>query len=243
MVTIGHKPILWHIMQIYARYGFKDFILALGYKGNMIRDYFLNYEFYNSDFTLSLGNHKDIQFHHKTHKETDWKVTLVETGDESMTGARVKLCERYIKGDDFFLTYGDGLADIDLQKLLQFHKRHGKMATVTGVNPPSRWGELHVKKDYQVVVFKEKAKSEKAHHVNGGFFVFSRRIFKYLRPDPRCILEDQVLEKLARERELMIYHHNGFWQCMDTYRDYLALDELSRQGEAPWERTSKTAHS
>lgn len=235
MVLIGNRPILWHIMNAYAAHGVTNFILALGYKGDIIRDYFLNYEFYNSDFTIHLGNHKQIQLHNRARRRTNWRVTLVETGEETMTGGRVKGCEPYIQGKDFFLTYGDGLADVDLKKLLQFHKRHGKLATVTGVNPPSRWGELITRNKHEVVTFIEKATLEKhPHHVNGGFFAFSREVFKYFPEDPACVLENQILQTLAEKGELMVYHHHGFWHAMDTYRDYLYLNDLWKSGKIPW---------
>jgi len=237
MVRIGTRPILWHIMQIYARSGYSEFLLALGFKGNVIRDYFLNYEVYNNDFTVRLGHYnKDVQFHSKLQEEADWKVTLVETGEKALTGTRIKRCEKYIKGDLFFATYGDGLADIDIRKLLEFHKRHGKIATLTGVNPPSRWGELAADRD-RIINFKEKPPVEGGErYVSGGFFVFHRRVFDYISPDEDCILENRVLEKLAEDGELMLYRHDGGWQAMDNYRDYLYLNDLWNNGKAFWNR-------
>jgi len=234
MVEIGGKPILWHIMKMYAHFGFKEFVLALGYKGNVIKDFFLNYEFYNNDFTITLGNHKDIAVHGNS-DETGWKVTLVETGLKAMTGSRIKQCERYIGEDNFMVTYGDGLADIDISKLVEYHKDHGKIGTLTGINPPSRFGELHVKEN-QVTEFSEKSKLEGTRgDINGGFMLFKRKFFDYLSADSGCILEREPLEKLARDRELMLHHHTGYWQCMDTYRDYLLLQETWNSGNAPWE--------
>jgi len=233
MVEIGGKPILWHIMKMYAHFGFKEFVLALGYKGNVIRDYFLNYEFYNNDFTITLGNHNDIAVHENS-DETGWKVTLVETGVKTMTGSRIKQCERYIGEDNFMVTYGDGLADIDISKLVEYHKDHGKIGTLTGINPPSRFGELHVKEN-QVTEFSEKSKLEGTRgDINGGFMLFKTKFFDYLSADSGCILEREPLEKLARDRELMLHHHTGYWQCMDTYRDYLLLQETWNSGNAPW---------
>lgn len=234
MVEIGGKPVLWHIMKMYSHFGFKEFILALGYKGNLIRDFFLNYEFYNSDFTITLGNRKDIVVHGNT-GESGWKVTLVETGGSAMTGSRVNQCERYIDEDNFMVTYGDGLADIDISELVEYHKGHGRIGTLTGINPPSRFGELRVEGN-QVAEFLEKSKLEGTRGViNGGFMVFKRKIFDYLSTDVACVLEREPLENLAKDGELMIYHHNGYWQCMDTYRDYLSLQETWRKGNAPWQ--------
>jgi len=230
MVTVGGKPILWHIMQIYAAYGVSEFILALGYKGNLIREYFLNSVYYDNDFTITLGNQRNVQVHKKELRDVNWKVTLVDTGELSMTGARVKRCEKYLNGDTFLLTYGDGLADINIEELIRFHNGHNKMATITGIRLPSRFGELDIKKD-QVVTFREKPKSS---YVNGGFFVMNRRVLDRFSDDEGCVLESDILEGLAREQELMVYHHDGFWQCMDTYRDYLHLNKVWDEQGAPW---------
>ncbi|MBD3374888.1 glucose-1-phosphate cytidylyltransferase [candidate division KSB1 bacterium] len=236
MVEIGGKPILWHIMKTYSHYGFKDFILALGFQGNVIRDYFLNYEFYNNDFTLKLGDHRNCQIHGNS-DEAHWTITLAETGLNSMTGFRIKLLEKYIDQDDLFMvTYGDGVADISLVDLLAFHKQHGKIGTLTGVNPPSRWGELVIEQQ-AVRKFQEKgAVVGRPGYINGGFFIFKREFFNYLDNDPACILEKSPLEKLADAGELMVYQHPGFWQCMDTYRDYLLLNELWSRKNVPWAR-------
>lgn len=233
MVEIGGKPILWHIMKMYAHFEFKEFVLALGYKGNVIRDFFLNYEFYNNDFTITLGNHKDIAVYGNS-DETGWKVTLVETGAKAMTGSRIKQCERYIGEDNFMVTYGDGLADININKLVKFHLDNGKTGTLTGVNPPSRFGELVIKNNH-VAEFDEKPKFEGTKgEINGGFMIFKKEFFDYLPKDSTCILEREPLQELAKDRELMVYHHDGFWQCMDTYRDYLLLQETWNSGDAPW---------
>lgn len=230
MVTIGGKPILWHIMQIYAYHGVTEFILALGFKGHMIRDYFLNSDYYDNDFTISLGRQREVQVHRKETNGPDWKVTLVETGENAMTGARVKKCEPYVEGESFFLTYGDGLADVDINRSLEFHKAHKKLATLTGVRAPSRFGEIETKGN-QVVTFREKPRSS---FVNGGFFVFNQKMFRYLSSEDTCVLEHGALEEAARDGELMMFPHEGFWQCMDTYRDYLLLNNLWAQGMAPW---------
>lgn len=222
LVEIGGKPMLWHIMKIYSYYGFKDFVLCLGYKGKMIKDYFLNYEIMNSDFTLKLES-KGIEFHN-SYKEKDWIVTFAETGKNAMTGARIKKIEKYINSELFMLTYGDGVADINIQELLKFHKSHGKIGTVTGVSPSSRFGELIVAED-QVKKFSEKPQVKEG-FINGGFFVFDKRIFNYLEDNDDCIFEKKPLEDLASDGELMIYKHKGFWQCMDTYRDLQLLNNL-----------------
>jgi len=234
MVEIGGRPILWHIMKVYAHFGFKEFVLALGYKGKVIRDFFLNYEFYNKDFTITLGNHKDIVVHGDT-DESNWEVTLVETGTSAMTGSRIKQCEKYIHGDNFMVTYGDGLADMDVSKLVEFHMGHGKIGTLTGIKLPSRFGELVVESK-QVLKFTEKSWPEgEQGNINGGFMVFKRNFFNYLPNNSGCVLEREPLEKLAQDKELMVYHHGGYWQCMDTYRDYLLLQEAWKSEKVPWQ--------
>lgn len=230
LVEIGGKPMLWHIMKIYAHYGFKDFILCLGYKGKLIKDYFLNYEMINNDFTIELGtgNIKSYTFH----QEKDWIVTLTETGEEAQTGARVKRIEKYIKEDLFMLTYGDGVANINIKELLEFHKSHGKIGTVTGVHPSSRFGELVIT-EKQITKFSEKPQIKEG-FINGGFFVFNKKFFSYLKDDNNCYLEREPLEKLARDRELMAYIHEGFWQCMDTPRELEILNALWKSSKPPW---------
>lgn len=231
LVEIGGKPILWHIMKIYAHYGYTDFILCLGYKGEMIKEYFLDYEAMNNDFTIQLGHPAKFRFY-GNHSERGWKVTLADTGDEAMTGARIKKIEKYLEEEEFMVTYGDGVANIDIGKLVDFHHRHGRLATITGVRPYSRFGELLIKND-RVVEFSEKPQSAEG-HINGGFFVFKRPFLNYLSPDDGCVLEREPLERLAKEGELMVYLHTGFWQCMDTYRDYKYLQEIWEKAQAPW---------
>jgi glucose-1-phosphate cytidylyltransferase len=231
MVEIGGKPILWHILKIYAHYGFKDFILCLGYKGQVIKSYFYNYEIFNNDFTVELGKHKYIDIHNR-HKEKGWKITLAETGEAALKGARIKRIEKYIDADLFMLTYGDGLADINLRELLNFHKNHGRIGTVTGVHPPSRFGEIVVKNN-KVASFTEKPQASEG-RINGGFFVFNRKIFDYLSDDANCDFEMGPLEKLAEEGELMVYKLETEWACMDTYRDMKYLDKLYQIGKAFW---------
>ncbi len=231
MVPIGIRPILWHIMKIYSYYGYKRFIICLGYKGDIIKEYFYHYRIRNSDFTINLGNHEDICIH-SLYREDDWQVTLADTGLKAMSGARIKRVEKYIDTDRFLLTYGDGVANIDIERLVNFHLSHGKLATVTGVRPPSRFGEL-IAKGERVIEFGEKPQVGSS-MINGGFFVFDRGVFSYLADDDGCILEKDPLEKLATDGELMVYQHSGFWQCMDTLRDMNLLNEYWEKGEAPW---------
>jgi glucose-1-phosphate cytidylyltransferase len=231
LVRIGNKPVLWHIMKIYAHYGFKDFILCLGYKGDMIKEYFLNYEITNNDFTIQLGNRNNIKFHN-SHQEKDWSVTLADTGEEAQTGARIKRVEKYIDSDLFMVTYGDGVANLNIKELLKFHQAHGKIGTMTGVHPSSRFGELVIKGD-GVLQFNEKPQVKEG-LINGGFFVFNKEFFNYLKEDDNCYLERQPLEKLAKEGELMVYPLDGFWQCVDTYRELELLNNLWESPNPPW---------
>jgi glucose-1-phosphate cytidylyltransferase len=231
MVNIGIRPILWHIMKIYSYYGFNEFILCLGYKGEIIKEYFLNYEILNSDFTIRLGGNKDLKLH-KCHQEKDWQVTLADTGDSTLKGARLKKVEKYIDGDAFFMTYGDGISNVSIARLLEFHNNHGKLATVTGVNSTSRFGELKVKGD-RVDKFVEKEEFGRA-FVSGGFFVFNRSIFDYLNENDDCDLEVGPLEKIAAAGELTVYKHRGYWACMDNIRDVDYLNQLWATGAAPW---------
>ena len=231
MVQVGGRPILWHIMKIYAHYGFKDFIICLGYKGDMIKEYFLNYEAMNNDFTIPLGNYNNIQYH-SNHQERDWFVTLADTGEEAQTGARVKRIENYIDGDLFMLTYGDGVANINIKELVEYHKSHGKIGTMTGVHPSSRFGEMVINNN-KVVMFNEKPQVKEG-LINGGFFVFNKKFLKYLKEDDNCYLEKEPLENLAADGELMVYPHEGFWQCVDTYRELELLNNLWKSRNPPW---------
>lgn len=231
MIKVGEKPILWHIMKIYATYGFSDFIICLGYKGELIKQHFLDYKALNSDFTITLGKHDGIKIY-GNNSEDHWTVTLADTGLEAMTGSRIKKIERYVDSNLFMLTYGDGVADIDIDKLVSFHRSHNKIGTLTGVHPSSRFGELLVEGN-QVKNFAEKPNITEG-HINGGFFVFDRRIFDYLTEDDSSIFEKEPLENLARDGELMVYTHNGFWQCMDTMRDMTMLNKLWKENKAPW---------
>ncbi|MDD5356397.1 MAG: glucose-1-phosphate cytidylyltransferase [Candidatus Omnitrophica bacterium] len=231
MVEIGGKPILWHIMKIYASYGFNDFVLCLGYKGEMIKEYFLNYETMNNDLTIKLDEKDHVEFHSK-HLERNWKIDLVDTGLNSNTGARIKKIEKYIDGDLFMMTYGDGVADVNIKDLFSFHEAQKTLATVTGVHPSSRFGELIIKGN-KVVKFSEKPRTSQG-FINGGFFVLNRKIFQYLDNKDECDMERDILEKIAAQGQLAVYTHEGFWQCMDTQRELDLLTELWAQSNAPW---------
>jgi glucose-1-phosphate cytidylyltransferase len=233
MIEVGGRPILWHIMKSYAAHGFTDFVICLGYKGERIKEYFLNYEAMNNDFTIELGKPGTLR-HHAAHGEAGWRVTLADTGLHTQTGARVKRAARYITGARFMLTYGDGVSDVDIGALVDYHDRCGAVATVTGVRPSSRFGELLTEGE-RVVQFSEKPQTHEG-WINGGFFVFERRFLEYLDDDDGCVLEREPLERLARERQLAVFQHRGFWQCMDTYRDYQLLNDLWTAGEAAWKR-------
>lgn len=231
MVNIGSRPILWHIMKIYASQGLREFVLALGYKGEMIKNYFCHYELMNNDVTLELGKPECLSIHHK-HDEAGWKVTLADTGEKTLKGARLKKVRRYVTSNPFLLTYGDGVADVDVKKLLEFHQSHGRIATITGVNPGSRFGELRTDGD-RVESFHEKV-SLGTSLINGGYMVLDQRIFDYLSEDDDCDLEYGPMERLAEAGELMVYRHPGFWACMDTLRDMDYLNKLWNEGKARW---------
>jgi glucose-1-phosphate cytidylyltransferase len=230
MVEIGGRPILWHIMKIYAHHGYRDFLLCLGYRGNMIKEYFLNYEAMNNDFTICLGRRSQIQYN-GLHAEQDFRVTLADTGLEVQTGGRIKRIQRYIDGDTFLVTYGDGLADLDIGRLVDYHKSHGKLATVTTVRPISRFGTVALEEDGAVKQFTEKPRTEG--WISAGFFVFDRRIFDYLGGDD-CVLEREPLENLSADGQLRAYRHHGFFYAMDTYREYQYLNDQWSSGRASW---------
>ncbi len=228
MVPIGGKPMLWHIMKTYAHYGHKDFYIALGYKAEVIKEYFLNYRALNADFSVDLTT-GDIVPHQLD--SIDWRVTLVHTGDKTMTGGRVKRMREYIGNEPFLLTYGDGVADIDIQSLLSFHKKHGKLITMTAVRPAARFGELEIDGD-SVTSFKEKPQLHEG-WINGGYFVVQPEFFDFIESDA-TLLEREPLEQATLAGELMAYRHEGFWHCMDTKRDHELLEQLWTQGKAPW---------
>jgi glucose-1-phosphate cytidylyltransferase len=230
MIRIGGKPILWHIMETFAHFGHIDFYLALGYKAELIKEYFLHYRTLNADFTVDLGT--GIVNSHQL-DEVDWKVTLVNTGQNSMTGGRVKRMKHYIGNETCLLTYGDGLSDIDLDQLITFHKSHGKMVTVTAVHPGARFGELEMKGE-QVTSFQEKPQTGQG-WINGGYFVIEPEFFDLIQDD-KTILERGPLERVAQSGELMAFQHQGFWHCMDTKRDRDNLEEFWNSGKAPWKK-------
>lgn len=224
MVPIGGKPILWHIMQIYAHYGHREFILALGYKGAMIKEYFYHYEMMNSDFCIEFGSESKMSIYPRHDEVAGWKVTLVDTGETSLKGARLKKVERYVTGDEFLVTYGDGLADLNINSLIEFHRHNKKVATLTGISPASQFGEMKIEGN-KVLRFREKPEISN-HLVNGGFFVFNKCIFERLKTDEACDLEIGVLDQLAEQGELMVFRHEGRWACMDTLRDTEYLNRL-----------------
>jgi len=232
MIPIGGRPILWHIMKSYAQHGFKDFVLCLGYKSWTIKKFFLDYHLGQNDFTLSLGDSGPVEIHNNAAADEDWKVTLVETGADTMTGGRLKRVERYLHGERFGLTYGDGVSDIDIGKLVDFHDSHGLLGTVTAVNPPGRFGELEIF-DGVVNDFSEKPPMSKG-MISGGFFVFQREFLARLPHDTSLVLEQSPLMRLARDGQLGAFEHSGFWHPMDSSRDYKYLNDLWSQGDAPW---------
>jgi glucose-1-phosphate cytidylyltransferase len=222
MVEIGGKPILWHIMKIYSHYGFNDFVLALGYKGDMIKDFFLNYKYYNNDFTIDIRSGK---IENSGAQIENWKITLVDTGVDSMTGYRLRLCEKFINDDTFMMTYGDAVSNVSIDELLAFSLKRDTIGTVTGVYPPSRFGDLECEEN-SVIRFKEKLQDSKSKNpINGGFFVFKKSIFDYIPDDINCDLEKQPMNRLTDAGQLSVFRHEGYWQCMDTYRDFIQLNE------------------
>lgn len=233
MIPLNGFPILWHIMKYYATFSYKDFVLCLGYKGKVIKDFFINYEFYTRDITLSLGSKRSIEYRNH-HAETDWRITLAETGGEALTGARVKRVEQYVADENtFMLTYGDGVGDIDLKALVDFHNSHGKILTVTGVRPPARFGELMYDDRQCVTEFNEKPQAT-AGRISGGFFVCKKEIFEYLDDREDLTFEQEPIKALVKDKQMMVFKHDGFWQPMDTYRDYQLLKDMCDSNSAPW---------
>lgn len=230
MIEIGERPILWHIMKIYSSHGFNDFVICLGYKGYCIKEYFAHYFLHESDVTFDFRNSNERMVHH--HSAEPWQVTLVNTGIETMTGGRVKRVKEYIGNEPFLLTYGDGVADVNIAELVNYHKNHGRLATVTSIQPAGRFGALELDNDNLVHGFKEKPKGDGA-WINGGFFVMQPEVIDYIAGDD-TVLEKEPLEGLAREGQLVSYKHSGFWQPMDTLRDKIHLEELWKTGTAPW---------
>lgn len=230
LIPIDEKPILWHIIKIYSHYGFNNFVLCLGYKGNKIKDYFVNYDLFESDITVTMGDQSSPVFHNRVAE--NWEITMAETGLQTGTAGRVKKIKEYV-GDQFFMTYGDGVADVNIKQLLEFHNSHGKIATVTAVRPLARFGMLNLDKE-RVTQFKKFA-SPKRGWIDGGFFVFNRDIFDYLADvGDEEMLEGRTLENLAKDNELMAYKHGGYWRCIDTFRDVLQTQKDIQNGEDRW---------
>ena len=228
MVEIGEKPILWHIMKIYSTYGFNDFVICLGYKGYVIKEYFANYFLHNSDVTIDIKNNS-MEIHNNYSEP--WKVTLVDTGLDTMTGGRIKKVAKYLDDETFMLTYGDGVGDINIKELVEFHKNHGKLATVTATQPEGRFGALKLENN-KVANFAEKMDNRNS-WINGGFFVLEPEVINYIKDDT-TIWEREPLEKLSKDGELMAYFHNGFWKPMDKLKDKMELEEMWSSGDAPW---------
>ena len=230
MVEIGHAPILWHIIKGYSHYGFHRFVLCLGYKGEVIKEFFRNYETWGEDITINLNADGSVTHEKNTFRREPLKITLVETGPETMTGGRIAGIRDYIDTDTFMATYGDGVADINFEQELAFHYEHGRHATLAIMNPRSRFGVVDCSDNGVVEQFREKPMLE--NWVNGGFYVFNKEVFDYL--EPNCVLEVEPLERLTREKQLMGFRHSGCWETMDTYRDYLALNQLWENNQAGW---------
>jgi glucose-1-phosphate cytidylyltransferase len=230
MVEVGGRPILWHIMKIFAHYGLRDFVLCLGYRGNSIKEYFVNYEAMNNDFTMRLGERSQFKCHGH-HSEEGFTVTLADTGLDCQTGGRLHKVQKYVTGSTFMLTYGDGVSDVNIRRLLEFHKSHGRMATVTSVSPISRFGMIEANPENEVMKFSEKPQSDG--RISAGYFVFERQVFDLLGGDD-CILEREPLETLAHDGQLMAYRHDGFFYGMDTYREYQQLNDMWNRNSAPW---------
>jgi glucose-1-phosphate cytidylyltransferase len=230
MIEIGERPILWHIMKIYSHYGFNDFIICLGYKGYCVKEYFAHYFLHESDVTFDFRNQNERIIHN--HSAEPWSVTLVNTGLETMTGGRIKRIQQYLGNEPFMLTYGDGVSDVDIRALVDFHKLHGKKATITSIRPSGRFGALEMADNSMVQSFQEKPKGDGG-WINGGFFVLDQKIFDYI-DDDMTVLEKGPLENLAKDGELVAYKHTGFWQAMDTLRDKNNLEDLWKSGKAPW---------
>ena len=232
MVEIGGKPIIWHIMNYYSYYGFTDFVLCLGYKAHVIKNYFLNYHFINNDFQVNMHTN-DVKLINKK-EDHNWKVTLVDTGVDNLKGSRIKQIEHLLEEGPHLLTYGDGLCDVDIQASLDFHNSHGKLVTITGVRPPSRFGELNVEGD-RVISFEEKPQISTG-LINGGFMVIDKKLVSHLDLDKNCDFEFVVLEKLATTGEVMVYKHTGNWECVDTERDLNHLNKIWGNNNAFWEK-------
>jgi len=233
MIPVGGKPIVWHIMKYYAHFGFKDFILCLGYKREAFVDFFLHYRYHNSDLTIELGDPESVHFHDHEAEPEDWRITLADTGLRTNTGGRLRQAAKFINGSRFMLTYGDGLSTVDLDNLLEFHRRAGKLATVSAVHPTGRFGEIELD-DQLVASFAEKPQTT-AGHINGGFMIFEKEFIQRYLGDPDCVLEADALAQCAREGQLAAYCHEGFWQFLDTALEHQLFEDLWSSGDAPWQ--------
>jgi len=235
MIPIGGYPILWHIMKYYSLFGHNEFILCLGHQGNVIKEYFLNYKEKVSDFTLTLGYKESVQFH-STIDEDEWKITFAETGERTMTGARIRKIKKYIGNDQtFMLTYGDGLSDVDINQLIKYHHNNDRVLTLTGVRPAGRFGEIKCTNEGVISEFNEKPQAAEG-RINGGFFVCNHHLFDYLDGNDDLIFEKEPMMKLVKDQQLMQFNHDGFWQPMDTLREYVLLNSLFETKKAPWVR-------
>lgn len=233
LVPVGGKPMLWHIMKTYSEYGIKDFILCVGYKGDMIKEYFMEMHWRNNDFTLHMNGDKKIQYH--TIEEEDWNITIVDTGLETLTAGRLKKVLKYIDDEDFLMTYGDGVSDIDIDKLINHHKEMNKIATLTGVHPTSPFGLIEIENG-MAKAFKEKPRLNDV--INGGYMVLNRKVFDYI-PEEDCMFEEEPLMSIARDKELAVYEHNGFWKAIDTFKDVETINKMWDKGDRPWEVWNK----
>lgn len=231
MVTIGGIPILWHIMKIYSHYGYNDFVLCLGYKGDAIKQFFLTHELMHNDFTIHLGNRKNDIVHRKGDEE-NWRITFADTGLKAMTGTRVKRIEKYIDGDEFMLTYGDGVSDVNISEILRYHRKKGTVGTLTAVHPHTKFGLVRGSADGLVSDFVEKPVLYD--YVNGGFYCFKKEFFDVLSNEDNCVMETDALTKLVPKKQLSLYKHEGFWHAMDTYKDYLDLNRMWDERKTPW---------
>ena len=229
MVEVGGRPIIWHIMKIYSHYGYNEFVIALGYKGNLIKDYFYKLQSYNSDFTVDTAT-GEITYHDGSHDQ--WKVTLVDTGITTLKGGRIKRLEKYLLDETNMLTYGDGVSNVDIKNLVEYHNNHGKLVTITGVKPPSMFGEV-IERKGMVLSFEEKPQTSMG-LINGGYMLFDKKMLEYLTPGVNCDFEFGPLEKLVSEGQVMTYKHDGFWECADTVRDVNHLNKLWDSGKAQW---------
>tara|TARA_B100001057_G_C22815398_1_gene937176 strand:- start:507 stop:1283 length:777 start_codon:yes stop_codon:yes gene_type:complete len=232
MIPIGPYPIILHIMKSYAYYGHKDFVICLGHKGKDIKEFFLNYEPFTRDFTISFGNNGGIDYH-SSHDEQDWSITLADTGLNSMTGSRISKIRKYIDDENFMLTYGDGVSDVDINKLMNFHNSHGKILTVTGVRPPGRFGEMVSNTEGLITEFNEKPQATEG-RISGGYFVANKKLFEYVDDIEDLVFEQDPMRNIVNDGEMMVFKHDGFWQPMDTSREYQLLNNLYNNNKAPW---------